>query len=88
MSVFLISIYRIIQFVRCLSEQQPVTNEEQIKASVELGSNRNLVGDRSRTYLLPRCTSRKHADLACISAETVRISIEERIFFFVNRSII
>jgi hypothetical protein len=35
------------------------------------GSNRNLVGDRSRTYLLPRCISRKHADLACISAETV-----------------
>jgi hypothetical protein len=35
------------------------------------GSNRNLVGDRSRTYLLPRCLSRKHADLACISAETV-----------------
>ena len=39
------------------------------------GSNRNLVGDRSRTYLLPRCTSRKHADLACISPETVRPSI-------------
>ena len=38
------------------------------------GSNRNLIGDRSRTYLLPRCSSRKHADLACISAETVRSS--------------
>ncbi len=38
---------------------------------IYLGSNRNLVGDRSRTYLLPRCISRKHADLACISAETV-----------------
>ncbi len=36
-----------------------------------LGSNRNLLGDRSRTYLLPRCISRKHADLACINAETV-----------------
>jgi len=53
--------------VRSLSEQ----NEEQIKASVELGSNRNLVGDRSRTYLLPRCISRKHADLACINTETM-----------------
>ena len=38
---------------------------------IYLGSNRNLVGDRSRTYLLPRCMSRKHADLACINAETV-----------------
>ncbi|UJR37969.1 hypothetical protein I4U23_030652 [Adineta vaga] len=57
--------------VRSLSELQPSSNEEQIKASVELGSNRNLTGDRSRTYLLPRCTSRKHADLACISAETM-----------------
>jgi len=59
-------------FVRSYSEQQTSNeNEEQIKASVELGSNRNLVGDRSRNYLLPRCTSRKHADLACISAETM-----------------
>lgn len=57
--------------VRSLSEQQTNENEELIKASVELGSNRNLVGDRSRTYLLPRCTSRKHADLACISPETM-----------------
>ncbi|CAF3238619.1 unnamed protein product [Rotaria socialis] len=56
--------------VRSFSEQQPSVNEEQLKASVELGSNRNLIGDRSRTYLLPRCMSRKHADLACISAET------------------
>ncbi|CAF3652870.1 unnamed protein product [Rotaria sordida] len=57
--------------VRSLSEQQPSINEEQIKASVELGSNHNLIGDRSRSYLLPRCMSRKHADLACISAETM-----------------
>ncbi|CAF4607663.1 unnamed protein product [Rotaria sp. Silwood1] len=57
--------------VRSLSEQQSNINEEQIKASVELGSNRNLIGDRSRSYLLPRCMSRKHADLACISAETM-----------------
>ena len=41
---------------------------------ISLGSNRNLVGDRSQSYLLPRCPSRKHADLACISAETVRFS--------------
>ncbi|CAF4429727.1 unnamed protein product, partial [Adineta steineri] len=34
-------------------------------------SNRNLTGDRSRNYLLPRCISRKHADLACINAEIV-----------------
>ncbi|CAF2449214.1 unnamed protein product [Rotaria sp. Silwood2] len=46
-------------------------NEEQIKASVELGSNRDLIGDRTRSYLLPRCKSRKHPDLACISPETV-----------------
>lgn len=58
-------------FVRCLSDQQTFSSEEQIKASVELGSNRNLVGDRSRNYLLPRCTSRKHGDLACINAETM-----------------
>ncbi|CAF3790920.1 unnamed protein product [Adineta steineri] len=57
--------------VRSFSEQQSSTNEEQIKASVELGSNRNLTGDRSRNYLLPRCISRKHADLACINAETM-----------------
>ncbi|CAF1113200.1 unnamed protein product [Rotaria sp. Silwood1] len=46
-------------------------NEEQIKASVELGSNRDLIGDRTRSYLLPRCKSRKHPDLACISPETM-----------------
>ncbi|CAF0789181.1 unnamed protein product [Adineta steineri] len=46
-------------------------NEEQIKQSVELGCNRELVGDRSRSYLLPRCKSRKHPDLACISPETM-----------------
>jgi len=43
----------------------------QKKSNFSLGSNRNLVGDRSRTYLLTRCISRKHADLACINAETV-----------------
>ncbi|CAF1232890.1 unnamed protein product [Rotaria sordida] len=46
-------------------------NEEQIKASVELGTNRDLIGDRTRSYLLPRCQSRKHPDLACISPETM-----------------
>lgn len=46
-------------------------HEELIKASVELGTNRDLVGDRSRAYLLPRCQSRKHPDLACINPETV-----------------
>lgn len=56
-----------ISFVRSLTEP----NEEQIKASVELGTNRDLIGDRSRTYLLPRCKSRKHPDLACISPETL-----------------
>ena len=35
------------------------------------GSNGDLIGDRSRKYLLPRCKSRKHPDLACISPETV-----------------
>ncbi|CAF4443652.1 unnamed protein product, partial [Rotaria socialis] len=44
-------------------------DEEQIKASVELGSNRDLIGDRSRSHLLPRCTSRKHPNLAFISPE-------------------
>jgi hypothetical protein len=37
-----------------------------------LGSNRDLIGDRSRAHLLPRCKSRKHPDLACINPETVR----------------
>jgi len=56
-----------IGLIRSLTEP----NEEQIKASVELGSNRDLVGDRSHPYLLPRCKSRKHPDLACISPETM-----------------
>ncbi|CAF4756989.1 unnamed protein product, partial [Rotaria sp. Silwood2] len=56
-----------IGLIRSLTEP----NEEQIKASVELGSNRDLIGDRSRTYLLSRCQSRKHPDLACINPETV-----------------
>jgi hypothetical protein len=56
-----------IGLIRSLTEP----NEEQIKASVELGSNRDLIGDRSRTYLLPRCKSRKHPDLACINAQTL-----------------
>jgi len=58
---------RKISIIRSLTEP----NEEQIKASVELGSNRDLIGDRSCTYLLPRCKSRKHPDLACISPETM-----------------
>ncbi|CAF2961939.1 unnamed protein product [Rotaria sp. Silwood2] len=56
-----------IGLIRSLTEP----NEEQIKASVELGSNRDLIGDRSRTYLLSRCQSRKHPDLACINPETM-----------------
>ncbi|CAF3426725.1 unnamed protein product [Rotaria socialis] len=56
-----------IGLIRSLTEP----NEEQIKASVELGCNRDLIGDRSCTYLLPRCTSRKHPDLACINPETM-----------------
>lgn len=56
-----------VGLIRSLTEP----NEEQIKASVELGTNRDLIGDRSRTYLLPRCKSRKHPDLACISPETM-----------------
>ncbi|CAF1148549.1 unnamed protein product [Adineta steineri] len=56
-----------IELVRSLTEP----NEEQIKASVELASNRDLIGDRSNTHLLPQCKSRKHPDLACISPETV-----------------
>ncbi|CAF1131116.1 unnamed protein product [Rotaria sordida] len=56
-----------IGLIRSLTEP----NEEQIKVSVELGSNRDLIGDRSRTYLLPRCKSRKHPDLACINPETM-----------------
>ncbi len=40
---------------------------------MELGSNRDLIGDRSRTYLLPRCRSRKHPDLASINPETVSL---------------
>jgi M-phase inducer phosphatase len=58
------------QLIRSLTEP----NEEQIKASVELGSNRDLIGDRSRPHLLPQCKSRKHPDLACISPQTVRQS--------------
>ncbi|CAF1134902.1 unnamed protein product [Adineta ricciae] len=56
-----------IGLIRSLTEP----NEEQIKASVELASNRELIGDRSNTYCLPRCKSRKHPDLACISPETM-----------------
>ena len=61
-------------------------HEELIKASVELGANRDLTGDRSRPYLLPRCKSRKHPDLACINPETVRkylraFSLSEQISF-------
>jgi len=56
-------------------------SEEQIKASVELGSNRDLVGDRSRSYLLPRCRSRKHPDLACINPSTVRTKPNRNRFF-------
>lgn len=56
-------------------------SEEQIKASVELGSNRDLVGDRSRSYLLPRCRSRKHPDLACINPSTVRTKQNRNRFF-------
>lgn len=56
-----------INLIRSFTEP----NEEQIKASVELGTNRDLIGDRSAAYLLPRCQSRKHPDLACISPETM-----------------
>lgn len=56
-----------VGLIRSLTEP----NEEQIKASVELGTNRELIGDRSCTYLLPRCQSRKHPDLACISPATM-----------------
>lgn len=56
-----------VELIRSFTEP----TEEQIKASVELGSNRDLIGDRSRSYLLPRCKSRKHPDLACISPETL-----------------
>ncbi|UJR16237.1 hypothetical protein I4U23_003147 [Adineta vaga] len=63
-----------VGLIRSLTEP----SEEQIKASVELGTNRDLVGDRSRSYLLPRCTSRKHPDLACISPETMVDLLENK----------
>ncbi|CAF1314336.1 unnamed protein product [Adineta ricciae] len=56
-----------VGLIRSLTEP----SEEQVKVSVELGTNRDLIGDRSRSYLLPRCKSRKHPDLACISPETM-----------------
>ncbi len=47
---------------------------------MELGSNRDLIGDRSRTYLLPRCRSRKHPDLACVNPETVCLTKSKMLF--------
>ncbi|CAF0902504.1 unnamed protein product [Didymodactylos carnosus] len=56
---------------RSISEPFEQFDEARLKASVELGANRELIGDRTRPYLLPRCQSCKHNDLACIAPKTL-----------------
>lgn len=59
------------------SIKETIHNENQsrqIQISLEIDSQvTNLIGDRTKTHILPDIVSKKHQDLCCISPQTVKL---------------